>query len=42
LLGNFPQGYSHIALIDTVLTLSDAPPWHSEHSGAFMLAPQDF
>jgi len=31
LLGNFPQGYSHIALIDTVLTLSDAPHWHSEY-----------
>lgn len=24
LLGNFPQGYSHIALIDAVLTLSEA------------------
>ncbi|MHC4542536.1 MAG: glycoside hydrolase family 15 protein [Planctomycetota bacterium] len=23
LLGNFPQGYSHIALIDTALTLSN-------------------
>jgi GH15 family glucan-1,4-alpha-glucosidase len=23
LLGNFPQGYSHLALIDTVMTLSD-------------------
>jgi GH15 family glucan-1,4-alpha-glucosidase len=25
LLGNFPQGYSHIALIDTILTLSEVP-----------------
>lgn len=39
LLGNFPQGYSHIALIDTVLALSDAPHWHSEHSGSFMPTP---
>lgn len=35
LLGNFPQGYSHIALIDTALTLSDAPPWHSEYAQSF-------
>lgn len=27
LLGNFPQGYSHIALIDTALTLSRSPDW---------------
>lgn len=27
LLGNFPQGYSHIALIDTALTLSKSPRW---------------
>lgn len=27
LLGNFPQGYSHIALIDTALTLSKNPNW---------------
>lgn len=26
LLGNFPQGYSHIALIDTAITLSSAAP----------------
>ncbi|HUV64481.1 MAG TPA: glycoside hydrolase family 15 protein [Sedimentisphaerales bacterium] len=25
LLGNFPQGYSHIALIDTALTVSNSP-----------------
>ncbi len=33
LLGNFPQGYSHIALIDTALTLSESPEWvkESEH-----------
>ncbi len=30
LLGNFPQGYSHIALIDTALTLSDNPEWSTE------------
>jgi GH15 family glucan-1,4-alpha-glucosidase len=30
LLGNFPQGYSHIALIDTALTLSDSPEWVEE------------
>lgn len=27
LLGNFPQGYSHLALIDTAMTLSDTPGW---------------
>lgn len=33
LLGNFPQGYSHIALIDTALTISNSPDWlkESEH-----------
>ncbi len=36
LLGNFPQGYSHIALIDTALALSDAPPWHSEYTLPFL------
>ena len=30
LLGNFPQGYSHIALIDTALTLSKRPNWFKE------------
>jgi GH15 family glucan-1,4-alpha-glucosidase len=30
LLGNFPQGYSHIALIDTALTLSKSPNWFKE------------
>jgi len=30
LLGNFPQGYSHIALIDTALTLSESPEWFKE------------
>jgi len=31
LLGNFPQGYSHIALIDTALTLSETPEWLKEN-----------
>ncbi|MFC1761603.1 glycoside hydrolase family 15 protein [Planctomycetota bacterium] len=33
LLGNFPQGYSHLSLIDTAMTLSDNVLWqkHSEH-----------
>ncbi len=30
LLGNFPQGYSHIALIDTALTISNSPRWFVE------------
>jgi GH15 family glucan-1,4-alpha-glucosidase len=31
LLGNFPQGYSHLALIDTAMTLSEVNGW-STHS----------
>lgn len=30
LLGNFPQGYSHIALTDTALTISKSPEWFEE------------
>jgi len=33
LLGNFPQGYSHIALIDAILTLSETPHWDTEQFG---------
>jgi alpha,alpha-trehalase len=32
LLGNFPQGYSHIALIDTILTLSEIPHWDMDQA----------
>ena len=39
LLGNFPQGYSHIALIDTVLAMSDAPHWHNEPGIASIPSP---
>ncbi|MCH8192912.1 MAG: hypothetical protein IIA65_02705, partial [Planctomycetes bacterium] len=27
LLGNFPQGYCHLAIVDTAMTLSDTPWW---------------
>jgi GH15 family glucan-1,4-alpha-glucosidase len=30
LLGNFPQGYSHLSLIDTAMTLSDNMKWQQE------------
>jgi GH15 family glucan-1,4-alpha-glucosidase len=36
LLGNFPQGYSPIDLIDTALTLSESPEWFKE-TGHFQL-----
>lgn len=35
LLGNFPQGYSHISLIDTAITLSGNPDWF-DHNDFFL------
>lgn len=39
LLGNFPQGYSHIALIDTVLTLSGISLWNDEFQNPLCTRP---
>jgi GH15 family glucan-1,4-alpha-glucosidase len=40
LLGNFPQGYSHIALIDTAMALSNVPEWHHGYSEILHLDDQ--
>lgn len=40
LLGNFPQSYSHIAMIDTILTLSETNSGPSETTGDLFPAPQ--